>query len=71
MGGWILDFIQFDVQAAPGDVPWEILSKLGLSVGPLVGCLLVIPFVAARFFTLSRETHAEIKEALLKRQQET
>jgi Na+/melibiose symporter-like transporter len=70
MGGWILDFVQLDVKATPGEVPWEVLFKFGLAVGPLVGCLLVIPFMAARFFTLSRETHAEIKKALLKREQE-
>jgi Na+/melibiose symporter-like transporter len=70
MGGWILDFVELDMTALPGEVSWEVLFKFGLAVGPIVGCLLIVPFMAARFFTLSRETHAKIKEALLERQQQ-
>lgn len=68
-GGLMLDFIHLDVLATPGEVPSDVLFKLGLVVGPLLGCLFVIPFVATRFFTVSRAKHAEIKKALLERQQ--
>ena len=71
LGGWVLDFIQFDVNATPGEAPPEVLFKLGLFVGPILGCLLFVPFTASRFFTVSLAKHAEIKETLLKRQQET
>lgn len=70
-GGLLLDFVHLDVTAVPGEVPSDVLFKFGLAVGPIAGCLFMVPFAISRFFTVSRAKHAEIKEALLERKQGT
>jgi len=48
----------------PGEVPYEVLFKLGLITGPVLGLFFIIPWFASTQFRLSRESHAEIKKAL-------
>jgi len=66
-GGFLLDFIQFNKEAMPGEVP----SDVRLVVGPIAGCLFIVPFAITLFFTISRVKHAEIKQTLLERKQGT
>lgn len=66
-GGWVLDFAGLPEKVLPGQVPSGVLFRMGLIVGPVLGCLFLIPFVASLGFRLSRAKHAEISRALLSR----
>jgi len=55
---------------APGEVAPEVLFKLGLITGPLLGCSFVIPFLLTRRLKVSREKHAKVQEALEQRREQ-
>ncbi len=64
VGGIAIDVIEFPVGAEPGTVPDDILVQLGMLDGPIA----VIPGLIAIYFyaryTITRQEHAEIREAL-------
>ncbi len=66
-GGLVLDFVKMPLDAEPGKVAPEVLFKLGLIVGPILGCFFVIPYLATTRFNVSRARHAEIQQALTER----
>jgi Na+/melibiose symporter-like transporter len=69
-GGFILDFVSFPNGAAPGTVPEDVLFRLGVIVGPVLGCTFLVPLGLSLLLRLTRERHAEIKEALIQRHAE-
>jgi Na+/melibiose symporter-like transporter len=64
VGGILLDFVQMPTDAIPGEVAPEVLFKLGLATGPILGCCFLIPFLICTRLTVSRAKHAEIQSAL-------
>jgi Na+/melibiose symporter-like transporter len=66
-GGWALDLSGMPERAAPGQVPAEVLSRLGLMVGPLLGLLFLVPLLLSTRFTLTRARLEEIQVALAER----
>lgn len=67
VGGMVLDFVKMPEDVMPGDVAPEVLFKLGLIVGPILGVLFIIPFIIANRLSLTRAKHAEIQDALRER----
>lgn len=67
LGGIALDVIQFPRGAAPGEVPADILFRLGIVAGPLTSVigLLILAFYLS--YRLDRSRVAEIQVALAER----
>jgi Na+/melibiose symporter-like transporter len=70
LGGWILDLVDMPEIVAPGGVVPEVLFKLGLISGPLLGCCFIIPVLITRRLKVSREKHAEVRQALERRREQ-
>ena len=64
LGGVALDLIAFPAAAVPGEVPAEVLQRLGLTYGPLVMGFAVVSVWCYTHYGLDRARHAEILHAL-------
>ena len=67
LGGVALDLIAFPAAAVPGEVPAEVLQRLGLTYGPLVMGFAVVAVWCYTHYGLDRARHAEILHALEER----
>jgi Na+/melibiose symporter-like transporter len=67
IAGAALELIAFPKQAAPSEVPAELLRSLGIVYGPgiMVLAIVALPFLVR--YRLDRARHAEIKSALEER----
>ncbi len=63
-GGMILSLIDFPRQAAPGEVPAEAITRLGIVLGLVVPTLYLVPIALITRYRITREAHAEIRAAL-------
>ena len=71
LGGLIITLISFPVGMAPAEVPEETIMHLGLVVGVLVPLLHLIPIYLIRYYTITREVHADIQAQLEIRRKQT
>ncbi len=66
-GGLIISAIQFPTNMAPGDVPEDLIFKLGLVVGVVIPLLYLIPISLIHRYRITREVHAKIQRELKER----
>jgi Na+/melibiose symporter-like transporter len=52
---------------APGDVPEDLIFKLGLVVGVVIPLLYLIPISLIHRYRITREVHAKIQRELKER----
>lgn len=64
MGGLIISAIQFPTNMAPGEVPQDLIFKLGLVVGVAVPLLYLFPISLIHRYRITREVHGEIQRKL-------
>jgi Na+/melibiose symporter-like transporter len=64
LGGAIIQFAGLATGAEPGDVPGDVLFKLGVIAGPIISLSFILPGLLLTRFDLSRERHAELRLAL-------
>ncbi len=67
-GGLVLEYIAFPLQAAPGDVPPEVLFDLALIYGPLMIVLTLVSIGVLFFYRIDRVTHQANLEILSRRE---
>jgi Na+/melibiose symporter-like transporter len=67
LAGLMLDVIAFPTQAAPGSVPPEKLTALGIAVGPTMMGLYLLALVFLARYHLTRARHQEILGELARR----
>ena len=67
LAGWGIDLIHFPVQAQPGMVPAETIRNLGILYGPGISFIAGISLLFLIRYRLSRESIAEIQQALAQR----
>jgi len=69
IGGIIIDVIKFPLGSGvkPGEVDAEIIWNLGFYFGPMVALLPVIAIVIISRYSISRQRHTEILDALTQR----
>lgn len=76
VGGIILDVVKFPMAVTLGravtqdDISDGVLFNLGVIMGPILSVTFVVPFVLSLFLRLNRKRHGEIKELLIRRQEE-
>ncbi len=64
VGGFVLDFVDFPNGARPGEVPEDVLFRLGVVVGPVMALTFLVPFGLSLLLRLTRKQHAEIRLAM-------
>ena len=69
VAGITLDAIAFPRQAAPGSVPAEKLTALGIAVGPIMMALYLVALVFLARYHLTRARHTEILGELERRRE--
>jgi len=67
LGGLIITLIDFPTGAVPAAVPANALLKLGVVVGIVVPLLYLMPIRLLTRYTITRERHSEIVQALTAR----
>jgi len=67
VGGFVLDWVGMPVNAQPGTVPADVLVKLGIVMGPVLGAFMVAPYVFARKIEMTKERYTEVSAALTAR----
>ena len=70
MGGLIISAIQFPTNMAPGEVPQDLIFKLGLVIGVAVPLLYLVPISLIHRYRITREVHGEIQRKLEERRLE-
>ena len=70
VGGFGLDVIAFPAKAIPGEVPLEVLTRLGWLYGPLVAGFALIAVWCYSHYNLTKARHSAVLEALEARRQE-
>ncbi len=65
IGGLVLTLIEFPKGMAPTDVPADAVLSLGWVVGILIPLLYLVPTLLFTRYKITRERHAEIREALM------
>ena len=68
IGGLVLSVIAFPTETAVGEVPQDIIGKLGLAYGPLVSLIWLMAVLALARYRISRERHQEMLERLSSKQ---
>jgi len=59
--GIMLDlFVRFPMQAVPGELAPDVLVRLGVMAGPMMGLAAIIALLVYSRYTLSRDEHAQI-----------
>ena len=71
VGGFGLDVIAFPAKAIPGEVPLEVLTRLGWLYGPLVAGFALIAVWCYSHYNLTKARHSAVLEALEARRQGT
>ena len=66
VGGLVLELIAFPLQAAPSEVPADVLFNLALVYGPVLTVLFLISTAVLLFYRIDRDTH-EANVATLER----
>lgn len=64
LGGGLIWAIGFQPGMQPGEVPADVLFRLGMVAGPLVCVALLLPMLAMWRYDISRARHAELRDAL-------
>ncbi|MEN8159615.1 MAG: MFS transporter, partial [Myxococcota bacterium] len=64
LGGVIIQFAGLAAGAEPGDVPGDVLFKLGVIAGPIISLSFILPGLLLTRFDLSRERHQELRDIL-------
>jgi Na+/melibiose symporter-like transporter len=64
LGGAIIQFAGLAAGAQPGEVPADVLFKLGVIAGPIISLSFIVPGLLLKRFDLSRERHEELREIL-------
>jgi Na+/melibiose symporter-like transporter len=67
LAGLMLDAIAFPKQAAPGSVPPEKLTALGVAVGPTMMVLYLLSLAFLAQYHLTRARHQEVLAELARR----
>lgn len=67
ISGVIVKLIQLPIGAAPSEVPAATVMRLGLIVGICVPLLYLVPIGLLTRYRITREVHAEIRQALAQR----
>ena len=67
IAGVLLSLIAFPTETAVGEVPEEIITKLGLIYGPLVFAIWMGVIVFISRYRISRSRHQEILTQLAER----
>ena len=57
VGGLTLDFIEFPVQTAVGEVPQQAIFAIGLIYGPILALLYFAAVGMLYFYKIDRKTH--------------
>lgn len=66
--GIMLDvFVRLPFQAVPGEVSSDVIFRLGLAAGPIMGLAAVASIIFYAYYNLSRDQHREIVAALEKK----
>jgi GPH family glycoside/pentoside/hexuronide:cation symporter len=66
-GGILIDVVGIQTGLQPGDVPADVLWKLGLAAGPLASLCFLIPTGFLTTYNLNRARHAELQQILADR----
>lgn len=64
LSGLIITLIAFPTNALPGEVPADLILRLGIVVGVVIPLLYLIPIAMITRYRITRARHAEIKVAL-------
>jgi Na+/melibiose symporter-like transporter len=67
LGGLVIWAIGFEPGMRPGQIPADVLFRLGMVAGPLVAAALLLPMLAMWRYDISRARHAELRRALAER----
>ena len=68
IGGFMLEYmVHWPVHANPRTIDQHIVTRLGLVAGVLVPLLLVLPFALGSRYSITRASHARIREELDRR----
>jgi Na+/melibiose symporter-like transporter len=67
LGGLLIWAIGFEPGMRPGEIPADVLFRLGVVAGPLVAAALLLPMLAMWRYDISRARHAELRRALAAR----
>lgn len=70
--GIMLDyFVKLPFEAIPGEIEPDVLFRLGLTAGPLMGVAALVSLAIYSRYRLTRKHHADVIEALTKRGAQT
>ena len=64
MGGFVLSVIQFPTNVDASGVAPDVIFRMGLFMGPILGTLYLIPILVYTLYHLDRGRHAAIQEML-------
>jgi Na+/melibiose symporter-like transporter len=64
VGGILIDVVGLGTGLEPGEVPGDVLWKLGLVAGPLISLSFLIPVLLLRSYDLDRAKHAQLRSSL-------
>jgi GPH family glycoside/pentoside/hexuronide:cation symporter len=64
IGGVVLSLIAFPTETGVGEVPQDIVNRLGLAYGPLVSLIWVVAVLALGRYRISRARHLDMVEQL-------
>ncbi|MCP4004823.1 MAG: hypothetical protein GY725_11555 [bacterium] len=64
LGGLVLSFIEFPANVDAVGVAPEVVFRMGVFMGPVLGTLHMIPIALFAFYSLDRKRHAEIRTQL-------
>jgi len=64
LGGFVLSVIQFPTNVDATGVSADVLFRMGLFMGPILGTLHMVPLLLYARYSLDRRRHGEIREQL-------
>ena len=68
-GGFVLSAIQFPSNVEATGVPPDVIFRMGILMGPVLGSLYLIPILIYMRYRLDRKRHTEIREDLASKRQ--